>query len=66
MVAYARSMISQLGDVHLEFDEFCAAAVNVYQLEALDCWEQQAHSAYEIFDKDGNRPIVIEELASVS
>ncbi|KAM3377144.1 hypothetical protein P3S68_009557 [Capsicum galapagoense] len=33
-------------------------------LEALECWEQHARCAYEIFDKDGNRAIVIEELAS--
>ncbi|XP_028777100.1 CDPK-related kinase 5 [Neltuma alba] len=46
------------------FEEFCAAALSVYQLEALDRWEQHARCAYEIFEKDGNRAIVIEELAS--
>ncbi|KAK8259219.1 hypothetical protein V6Z12_D13G041900 [Gossypium hirsutum] len=46
------------------FEEFCAAALSVHQLEALDRWEQHAHCAYELFEKDGNRPIVIEELAS--
>ncbi|KAK4284664.1 hypothetical protein QN277_001464 [Acacia crassicarpa] len=46
------------------FEEFCAAALSVHQLEALDRWEQHARCAYEIFDKDGNRAIVIEELAS--
>nr|XP_043640309.1 CDPK-related protein kinase-like [Erigeron canadensis] len=48
----------------MEFDEFCAAAISVHQLEALDRWEQHARCAYEIFDKDGNRAIMIEELAS--
>ncbi|KAL8200593.1 hypothetical protein R6Q57_011932 [Mikania cordata] len=48
----------------MEFDEFCAAALSVLQLEALDKWEENARCAYEIFDKDGNRPIMIEELAS--
>ncbi|CAN0846683.1 CDPK-related protein kinase [Linum grandiflorum] len=48
----------------MEFEEFCAAAVSVHQFEALDGWEQHARSAYEIFDKDGNRAIVIQELAS--
>ncbi|KVI02668.1 EF-hand-like domain-containing protein [Cynara cardunculus var. scolymus] len=48
----------------MEFDEFCAAAISVHQLEALDRWEQHARCAYELFDKDGNRPIMIEELAS--
>ncbi|TYI99783.1 hypothetical protein E1A91_A13G041400v1 [Gossypium mustelinum] len=46
------------------FEEFCAAALSVHQLEALDRWEQHARCAYELFEKDGNRPIVIEELAS--
>ncbi|KAL0430306.1 UNVERIFIED_CONTAM: CDPK-related protein kinase [Sesamum radiatum] len=50
----------------MDFEEFCAAASSVYQLEALDRWEQHAHCAYELFDKDGNRTIMIEELASVS
>ncbi|XP_076909376.1 CDPK-related kinase 5-like [Bidens hawaiensis] len=48
----------------MEFDEFCAAALSVHQLEALDRWEEIARGAYEIFDKDGNRAIMIEELAS--
>lgn len=46
------------------FEEFCAAALSVHQLEALDRWEQHARSAYENFEKDGNRIILIEELAS--
>ncbi|KAL1563244.1 CDPK-related kinase 5 [Salvia divinorum] len=48
----------------MDFEEFCAAALSVYQLEALDRWEQHARCAYELFDKDGNRTIMIEELAS--
>nr|GEV52402.1 CDPK-related kinase 5 [Tanacetum cinerariifolium] len=39
-------------------------AINIYQLEALDRWEQHARCAYELFEKDGNRAIMIEELAS--
>lgn len=35
-------------------------------MEALDNWEQHARSAYEHFEKDGNRAIIIDELASVS
>ncbi|KAL2537517.1 CDPK-related kinase 5 [Forsythia ovata] len=46
------------------FEEFCAAALSVHQLEALDSWEQHARCAYETFEKDGNRTILIEELAS--
>lgn len=48
----------------MEFDEFCAAAISVHQLEALERWEQHARCAYELFDKEGNRAIMIEELAS--
>ncbi|XAR73961.1 Non-specific serine/threonine protein kinase [Bertholletia excelsa] len=48
----------------MDFEEFCASALSVHQLEALDRWEQHARRAYELFDKDGNRAIVIEELAS--
>jgi hypothetical protein len=50
----------------MDFEEFCAAALNVHQLETLDQWKHLARSAYEIFEKDGNRAIVIKELASVS
>ena len=50
----------------MDFEEFCAATLSVYQLEALDRWEQHARCAYELFDKDGNRTIMIEELASVT
>ncbi|KAH6779602.1 CDPK-related kinase 1 [Perilla frutescens var. hirtella] len=48
----------------LDFDEFCAAAISVYQLEGTASWEQHARLAYDFFEKDGNRPIRIEELAS--
>lgn len=49
----------------LDFEEFCAAAISVHQLEGMESWEQHARSAYELFEKDGNRPIMVEELASV-
>ncbi|KAL7101309.1 hypothetical protein ACP275_08G047100 [Erythranthe tilingii] len=48
----------------MDFEEFCGATLSVYQLEALDRWEQHARCAYELFEKDGNRTIMIEELAS--
>lgn len=50
----------------MDFEEFCAAASSVYQLEALERWEQHARCAYELFEKEGNRTIMIEELASVN
>lgn len=48
----------------MDFEEFCTAALSVHQMEALDQWEQHTRCAYEIFEDDGNRAIVIEELAS--
>ncbi|CAA0832779.1 CDPK-related kinase 5 [Striga hermonthica] len=56
--------LSALQYRRMDFEEFCAAASSVYQLEALDRWEQHARCAYELFDKEGNRTIMIEELAS--
>lgn len=57
--------ISSIQYRKLDFEEFCAAAISVHQLEGMDTWEQHARRAYELFEKDGNRPIMIEELASV-
>ena len=57
--------ISSLQYRKLDFEEFSAVATSVHQLEGMDCWEQHARRAYELFEKDGNRPIMIEELASV-
>ncbi|KAJ0245840.1 CDPK-related kinase 7 [Hirschfeldia incana] len=57
-------MISCLQYKKLDFEEFCASAISVYQLEAMGTWEQHARRAYELFEKDGNRVIMIEELAS--
>ncbi|KAK4795401.1 hypothetical protein SAY86_013395 [Trapa natans] len=48
----------------MDFEEFCAAALSVHQMEALDRWEHCARCAYEMFEKDGNRAIMIDELAS--
>jgi Ca2+-binding EF-hand superfamily protein len=59
------SQLNALQYRRMDFEEFCAAALSVHQLEALDRWEQHARCAYELFEKDGNRAIVIEELASV-
>ncbi|KAI4348589.1 hypothetical protein L6164_009297 [Bauhinia variegata] len=58
------SMVSSIQYRKLNFEEFCAAAISVHQLEGMDSWEHHATRAYELFEKDGNRPIMIEELAS--
>jgi hypothetical protein len=47
------------------FEEFCAAAISTYQLEALEGWEQIASTAFEHFEQEGNRVISVEELARV-
>ena len=50
----------------LDFQEFCAAAISVHQMEALEHWEQYARTAYEYFERDGKRVIDVGELARVS
>uniref|UniRef100_A0A7N0UZ60 non-specific serine/threonine protein kinase n=2 Tax=Kalanchoe fedtschenkoi TaxID=63787 RepID=A0A7N0UZ60_KALFE len=58
------NLVSSLQHRKMDFEEFCAAAISVHQLEGIQMWEEHARSAYELFEKDGNRPIRIEELAS--
>ncbi|KAF9679549.1 hypothetical protein SADUNF_Sadunf06G0026400 [Salix dunnii] len=59
------NMVSSLQYRKLDFEEFSAVAISVHQLEGMDCWEQHVRRAYELFEKDGNRPTMFEELASV-
>ncbi|XP_058228449.1 CDPK-related protein kinase isoform X2 [Rhododendron vialii] len=56
--------LNGLQNRRMDFEEFCAAALSVHQLESRDRWEQHARCAYELFEKNGNRAIVVEELAS--
>ncbi|KAL3841156.1 hypothetical protein ACJIZ3_025747 [Penstemon smallii] len=58
------NVVSSLQYKKMDFEEFCAAAISVHQLEGMESWEQHARRAYDFFEKDGNRPIMIEELAS--
>ncbi|GAY68483.1 hypothetical protein CUMW_264490 [Citrus unshiu] len=46
----------------LAYEEFCAAATSVYQLEALERWDQIAITAFDYFEQEGNRVISVEEL----
>ena len=50
----------------MNFDEFCAAAISPYQLEALERWENIASTAFEHFEREGNRVISVEEFSTVS
>ncbi|XP_010523831.1 PREDICTED: CDPK-related kinase 3 [Tarenaya hassleriana] len=45
------------------FEEFCAAAISVHQLEALETWEQISAEGFEHFEREGNRVVSVEELA---
>ncbi|KAL1534682.1 CDPK-related protein kinase-like isoform X1 [Salvia divinorum] len=56
--------LNALGYRKMHRDEFCAAALRVHQMEIVDGWEERARSAYAIFEKDGNRAILIQDLAS--
>ncbi|KAK3014912.1 hypothetical protein RJ639_009876 [Escallonia herrerae] len=47
----------------MDFEEFCAAAISTYQLEALEGWEHIASTAFEHFEVEGSRIISVEELA---
>ncbi|PQP98053.1 CDPK-related kinase 5-like [Prunus yedoensis var. nudiflora] len=58
------ALLNALQYRRMDFEEFCAAALSVHQLEALHLCEQHARCVYELFERDGNRAIVIEELAS--
>lgn len=50
----------------MDFEEFCAAAISPHQLETLEGWENIANTAFEYFEREGNRAISVEELAQVS
>lgn len=65
IICYCLWQFNALQYRRMDFDEFCTATLSIYQLEARDRWEQHARFAYELFEKEGNRAIVIEELASV-
>ena len=66
MTEASELQLNALGYRKMHLDEFCAAALSVNQMEIVDGWEERARSAYAIFEKDGNRAILIQELASVS
>ncbi|XP_071934085.1 CDPK-related kinase 3-like isoform X2 [Coffea arabica] len=57
------NLLEPLSHKSLEFEEFCAAAISVYQLEALEKWEHIASTAFEKFELEGNRVTSAEEIA---
>nr|KAJ0186453.1 hypothetical protein LSAT_V11C900476790 [Lactuca sativa] len=52
-----------LSYTQMTFEEFSAAAISPYQLEALEEWETIAKSAFQYFELEGNRVISIDALA---
>ena len=54
-----------LANRRMDFEEFRAATISPYQLEAVARWEEIANTAFEYFEQEGNRAITIEELAQV-
>ncbi|XP_022153941.1 CDPK-related kinase 1-like [Momordica charantia] len=57
-------MVSSSPYKKMDFQEFCAAAISVHQLNGTESWELHVRYAYDLFEEDGNRPIMIEELDS--
>ncbi|KAK7282526.1 hypothetical protein RIF29_11378 [Crotalaria pallida] len=57
------NLMEPLSYKKMDFEEFCAAAISVYQLEVHQDWEKIATSAFEYFEEAGNRVISVEELA---
>jgi hypothetical protein len=54
-----------LANRRMDFEEFCAATISPYQLEALPQWEEIASTAFEYFEQEGNRAITTQQLAQV-
>lgn len=61
-VADILNVMDPLAYKMMDFEEFCAAAISTYQLEALEEWENIASIAFEHFENEGNRAISVDEL----
>ncbi|KAG1362228.1 putative CDPK-related protein kinase [Cocos nucifera] len=59
----SKAKLEPLAYRKMDFEEFCAATISPYQLEALENWEHIASAAFEYFEQEGNRVIFVEELA---
>lgn len=57
------NMMEPLAYKKMDFNEFSAAAISIYQLEALENWEDIASSGYQHFELEGNRVTSAAELA---
>ncbi|KAJ6807529.1 putative CDPK-related kinase 3 [Iris pallida] len=57
------NLMEPLSSKSMDFEDFCAAAISPYHLEALEGWEQIASTAFEYFEREGSRVVTVEELA---
>ncbi|KAJ0259107.1 CDPK-related kinase 3 [Hirschfeldia incana] len=57
------NMMESLAYRKMYFEEFCAAAISIHQLEAVEAWDEIAAAGFEHFETEGNRVITVEELA---
>lgn len=62
---YIHFQLEPLAYRRMDFEEFRAATISPYQLEASSMWDEIASTAFECFEQEGNRVITIEELAQV-
>ncbi|XP_075484989.1 CDPK-related kinase 4-like isoform X2 [Primulina tabacum] len=62
-VADILNLMEPLSYKKMDFEEFCAASISPYQLEALERWEDIASEAFLYFEQEGNRITSVEELA---
>ncbi|CAB4290415.1 unnamed protein product [Prunus armeniaca] len=62
MCCKSTDWLNALQHRRMDFEEFCAAALSVHQLEALDHCEQHARCVCEIFERDGNRALSLKNL----
>lgn len=62
-VADILNLMEPLSYKKMDFEEFCAASISPYQLEAHERWEDIASEAFQYFEQEGNRVTSVEELA---
>lgn len=49
----------------LEFSEFCAAVINVFQMEALSNWSERAQLGYDFFCEASHTEITSDDILMV-
>ncbi|OMO81242.1 hypothetical protein CCACVL1_12529 [Corchorus capsularis] len=59
------SAMESLANRNMDFEEFCAAAIDILHLEGIEGWEQIVSTAFEHFEQDGNRVISDQEFCRV-